>query len=225
MLLPIMAPRLQADCRPDGMVDLALWGCGKLAKVSFTPLAGPLHLWPQPHPGSARRRLRCPVCARDADTWRSPPPGHAGTAFRLVARGAGGRAARCRDAPRRRAARWSFPGAPSSSSSALTTSCSLGGRRCTRPVRALRLDAADIIAEADGVRGALRPDARCRPGVCAAWSSTAVHAALSSIRRETPAGSFAGPRSRPSLQRAGADLLSRRLLDDTSSLRACAGVR
>ena len=41
VLLPVMAPRLQGDCRPDGMLDLSLWGAGKLAKVRFTPLAAP----------------------------------------------------------------------------------------------------------------------------------------------------------------------------------------
>ena len=41
VLLPIMAPRLQADCRPDGKITLALWGCGTLGTVTFTPLGGP----------------------------------------------------------------------------------------------------------------------------------------------------------------------------------------
>ncbi len=39
--LPIMAPRLQADASADGVVDLALWGAGKLGRLRFTPLAGP----------------------------------------------------------------------------------------------------------------------------------------------------------------------------------------
>ncbi|MEF2070297.1 glycogen debranching protein [Consotaella aegiceratis] len=41
LLLPIMAPRLQADCRPDGAIDLALWGTGSLGRLRFSPLAGP----------------------------------------------------------------------------------------------------------------------------------------------------------------------------------------
>ncbi|MDR3473965.1 MAG: glycogen debranching protein [Devosia sp.] len=41
VLLPIMAPRLQADCDPDGVIELSVWGCGKLGKVRFEPLAGP----------------------------------------------------------------------------------------------------------------------------------------------------------------------------------------
>ena len=41
VLLPIMAPRLQGDCEPDGRITLALWGAGTLGTVSFTPLSGP----------------------------------------------------------------------------------------------------------------------------------------------------------------------------------------
>ncbi|WP_237154768.1 glycogen debranching protein [Oryzibacter oryziterrae] len=41
VLLPIMAPRLQADCSPDGWADLALWGTGSLGRVRFSPLAAP----------------------------------------------------------------------------------------------------------------------------------------------------------------------------------------
>src|SRR5690349_17451007 len=41
VLLPIMAPRLQADCQPDGRIDLSLWGVGKLGTALFTGLPGP----------------------------------------------------------------------------------------------------------------------------------------------------------------------------------------
>lgn len=41
VLLPVMAPRLQADVFPDGAVDLSLWGVGKLGRVRFGPLMGP----------------------------------------------------------------------------------------------------------------------------------------------------------------------------------------
>jgi hypothetical protein len=41
VLLPVMAPRLQADVRPDGLADLSLWGVGRLGRVRFSPLAGP----------------------------------------------------------------------------------------------------------------------------------------------------------------------------------------
>jgi len=41
VLLPVMAPRLQADCRPDGTIDVSLWGVGRLGRIRFAPLAGP----------------------------------------------------------------------------------------------------------------------------------------------------------------------------------------
>jgi len=41
LLLPIMAPRLQATCTPDGWIDMALWGAGSLGRVRFAPLGGP----------------------------------------------------------------------------------------------------------------------------------------------------------------------------------------
>lgn len=41
VLLPIMAPRLQGDCEPDGRITLALWGAGTLGTVSFTAISGP----------------------------------------------------------------------------------------------------------------------------------------------------------------------------------------
>jgi hypothetical protein len=46
VLLPVMAPRLQADAFPDGAVDLSLWGVGKIGRVRFTPLAGPFAYGP-----------------------------------------------------------------------------------------------------------------------------------------------------------------------------------
>lgn len=46
VLLPIMAPRLQADCEPDGRIALALWGAGTLGTIGFTPLAGPFTYGP-----------------------------------------------------------------------------------------------------------------------------------------------------------------------------------
>lgn len=46
VLLPIMAPRLQGDCSPDGLIELSVWGSGKLGKVRFTPLSGPYRYGP-----------------------------------------------------------------------------------------------------------------------------------------------------------------------------------
>ncbi|MBX5163200.1 MULTISPECIES: glycogen debranching protein [unclassified Rhizobium] len=41
VLLPVMAPRLQADVHPDGYADLALWGAGSLGRVRFSAVGGP----------------------------------------------------------------------------------------------------------------------------------------------------------------------------------------
>lgn len=41
VLLPIMAPRLQAELHPDGWAELALWGEGDLGRLRFAPIAGP----------------------------------------------------------------------------------------------------------------------------------------------------------------------------------------
>ncbi|MEZ2126643.1 GH116 family glycosyl hydrolase [Sinorhizobium sp. CB9] len=41
VLLPFMAPRLQGDCRPEGRLELSLWGAGKLANLSFAGWGAP----------------------------------------------------------------------------------------------------------------------------------------------------------------------------------------
>ena len=41
VLLPVMAPRLQADVHPEGYADLALWGAGSLGRVRFSQIGGP----------------------------------------------------------------------------------------------------------------------------------------------------------------------------------------
>ncbi|MEO5805936.1 MAG: GH116 family glycosyl hydrolase [Devosia sp.] len=46
VLLPIMAPRLQADCEPDGRITVAVWGVGTLATISFAGLAAPYRYGP-----------------------------------------------------------------------------------------------------------------------------------------------------------------------------------
>lgn len=51
-LLPVMAPRLQGDFKPDGLLDLSLWGVGKLAKVRFSGVGGPFVYGPNRVTGS-----------------------------------------------------------------------------------------------------------------------------------------------------------------------------
>ncbi|MBW9052916.1 GH116 family glycosyl hydrolase [Rhizobium mesosinicum] len=41
VLLPFMAPRLQGDCWPDGRIEISVWGCGKIATLTFGGWRGP----------------------------------------------------------------------------------------------------------------------------------------------------------------------------------------
>src|SRR3954447_504410 len=46
VLLPVMAPRLQAEVDPAGSIDLSVWGAGRLGRIAFAPLAGPFRYAP-----------------------------------------------------------------------------------------------------------------------------------------------------------------------------------
>jgi hypothetical protein len=46
VLLPIMAPRLQADLDPGGTLTLALWAAGTLATIAFEPFTRPFEYAP-----------------------------------------------------------------------------------------------------------------------------------------------------------------------------------
>jgi hypothetical protein len=189
VLLPIMAPRLQADCRPDGMVDLALWGCGKLAKVSFTPLVAPYVYGPnrvtaarggvyvaQSAPAMVVRgaRARRVTPAPRSAWWHDVP---AGGLEAVVAPRAGGRSIELS---------WGAVVLEQRGNDlVLAVGASMEEAR-----RALRLDARDIIAEADAyaARCDRMPDA---DPVLRSMVIHGTHAALSSIRRD-PDGGFAG---------------------------------
>lgn len=41
-----VAPRLQGEHRPGGVLDVALWGAGDLGRLRFTPMAGPFRYGP-----------------------------------------------------------------------------------------------------------------------------------------------------------------------------------
>jgi hypothetical protein len=189
VLLPIMAPRLQADCRPDGMVDLALWGCGKLAKVSFTPLAGLYVYGPnrilaarggvyvaQSAPAMlirgahARRVTPAPRSA----WWHEVPPGRPDA---VVTPRAGGRSI---ELP------WgTIVIEQRGGDLVLAVGASMEEAR-----RAMHLDAEDIIAEAEAHAASCdrMPDA---DPVLRSMVIHGVHAALSSIRSDAEGG-FAG---------------------------------
>jgi Glycosyl-hydrolase family 116, catalytic region len=188
VLLPIMAPRLQADCRPDGMVDLALWGCGKLAKVSFTPLAGPYFYSPnrivaahggiyvaQSAPAMLVRgaRLRRVTPAPRCAWWHEP----AGGRKSVVTHGAGGKSV---------VLPWGVVLIEERRDDlVLAVGASMEEAR-----EAMRLDTDDIVAEADAyaARCDRMPDA---DPVLRSMVIQGVHAALSSIRRDSEGG-FAG---------------------------------
>lgn len=46
VLLPFMAPRLQGDCWPDGKIEISVWGCGKIANLTFSGWRGPFTYTP-----------------------------------------------------------------------------------------------------------------------------------------------------------------------------------
>lgn len=189
VLLPIMAPRLQADCRPDGMVDLALWGCGKLAKVSFTPLAAPYIYGPNrilaAHGGVYVAQSAPAMLIRGASISRVTPAPRsawwhevpAGAPHAVVIPRVGGRSM---ELP------WGAIVIEQRGDDLVLAV----GASMHEASQALRLDAEDIIAEADAyaARCDRMPDA---DPVLRSMVIHGVHAALSSMRRDA-AGGFAG---------------------------------
>jgi hypothetical protein len=171
------------------MVDLSLWGCGKLGKVNFTPLEGPYVYGPnriaarkggvyvaQSAPAMlvrgahVRRVTPAPRCA----WWHDVPPG--GTKAALT-QSAGGRSI---------VLSWGVIVIEQRGQDlVLAVGASLEEAR-----NAIRLDAEDIIAEADAhaVRCDQMPDA---DPTLRSMVIHGVHAAVSSIRRDGEGG-FAG---------------------------------
>ena len=64
VLLPIMAPRLQGDFHPEGTMALTLWGAGKLATISFSPITGPF-VYARVMRTQADEAEGCPPSVRD----------------------------------------------------------------------------------------------------------------------------------------------------------------
>ena len=189
VLLPIMAPRLQADCRPDGFVELSIWGVGKLAKINFTPLTGPYIYGPNR------------VLGADGGVYVAQ------SAPAMLIRGAKG----LRISPARRCAWWHevlpTDAAPvrSTKGNRRTVTLAWGamiaeqrgddlvlavGASLDEAQQALALSADTIIAEADAyaARCDLMPDA---DPIARSMVVQGVHAALSSIRANEEGG-FAG---------------------------------
>jgi len=188
-VLPIMAPRLQADVWPSGRLDLSVWGVGRLARLRFAAIAGPYRYSPNRVEG------------RNGGVYvaRSAPA--------MVLVGVSG----ARIFPARRCAKWH----EISASDARPEWHNAGARREMRlpwgllhieqrgadlvigvgasrdeAVRALALSVAEIIAEAEAHvrRCDLMPEA---DPLLRSMVMQGVHAALSSIRQDE-AGDFAG---------------------------------
>jgi hypothetical protein len=189
VLLPIMAPRLQADCHPDGMVTLALWGAGTLGTVAFTPLGGPFVYGPNR------------VTAKNGGVHVAQ------TAPTMVIRGA----ARVRVTPAKRAAWWHERGpqdaATRTTSRGTTRICELAwgsfiveqrgsdlvlsvGASTAEAQAALGLSVGAIVAEAEIYARLCDRIPEADPTL-RSMVIQGTHAALSSIRQDEH-GSFAG---------------------------------
>jgi hypothetical protein len=189
VLLPVMAPRLQADCRPDGFADLSLWGVGRLGRVRFTPLKAPYFYGPntvlaadggihvaQSAPALLVRgaRLRQVHPARRCAWWHD--------ISREAARPAWSRegAARVMTLP------WGVLAVDQRGSDLVIAA----GASLAEVRRALALGADAIIAEAAAYAQRCDQLPEAEPLV-RSLVQQGVHAALSSIRRDE-AGNFAG---------------------------------
>jgi hypothetical protein len=189
VLLPIMAPRLQADCRPDGMVDLAVWGCGKIAKVSFTPLAGPYVYGPNrilAARGGVYAAQSAPVMLVRGARARRVNPAPRSAWWHEVAAGGPDAVVTPREGGRSIELPWGAVVIEQRGGDLMLAV----GASMDEATRALRLMAEDIIAEADAyaARCDRMPDA---DSVLRSMVIHGVHAALSSIRSDA-LGGFAG---------------------------------
>jgi len=189
LLLPVMAPRLQADILPDGLADISLWGVGRLGKLRFSPLAGPYRYGPntltaadggifaaQSAPVLLIRgaRLRQVFPARRCARWHDIAPAEA----RPTWSNAG--AARVMTLP------WGVLMLESRGSDLLIAA----GADAAEAQRGLALSVETIVAEATAYarRCDLMPEA---DPLLRNMVIQGVHAALSSIRRDA-GGNFAG---------------------------------
>lgn len=189
VLLPVMAPRLQADVFPDGAVDLSLWGVGKLGRVRFTPLTRPFAYGPNRvtgRTGGVHVARSAPVMliqgggsarvfpARRCAWWHEISAGDAKPTWGKTSTG------RVMELP------WGVLQIEQRGDDLLL---SVGVER-DEAARGMLLSVAQIIAEADDYarRCDLLPDADL---VLRTMVIQGVHAALSSIRQDET-GAFAG---------------------------------
>ncbi|MDR6665660.1 GH116 family glycosyl hydrolase [Rhizobium sp. 1399] len=186
VLVPFMAPRLQGDCRPEGRIELSLWGAGKLVNLTFTGWSAPFTYSPnrvEAHGGGLYvaqsapalflkgAKLRTFIPARRCAWWGT-------TAKREpIERQEGRRIARTG---------WGVAIAEQRPDGIFVTA----GATIEEALAALELDQTKLIAEANAyvTRCDAMPEA---PALMRSMISQSLHAALSSIRRDEH-GAFAG---------------------------------
>ena len=189
VLLPVMAPRLQADCRPDGFADISLWGVGRLGRVRFTPLKSPYLYGPNLllaanggiHVAQSAAamlirgaRLRQVFPARRCAWWHDIAPAEA-------------RPTRSKsDGARVMTLPWGVLAVEQRSEDLVVAA----GASREEALGGLALSADEIVAEAEVYAARCDPLPQADP-VLRSMVIQGVHAALSSIRRDEQ-GNFAG---------------------------------
>jgi Glycosyl-hydrolase family 116, catalytic region len=185
--LAFMAPRLQGDLYPDGRLSLSLWGCGKMANLSFEPWVGPFVYGP--NRVTAERHgffaaQSAPVVVLTGVTLKSVRP-----AQRCAWWGSLNRSEGVRRSGRRRLVPvpWGIPIVEDRGEGVVAVAA---GATMAEAERGLALATDVIVAEAQAhvQRCDLLPAA---PALMRSMAIQSAHAALSSIRRAED-GSFLG---------------------------------
>ncbi|WP_431324114.1 GH116 family glycosyl hydrolase [Rhizobium sp. YTU87027] len=186
VLVPFMAPRLQGDCRPEGKIELSLWGSGKLANLTFSGWSAPFTYAPNrvdAHGGGLYVAQSAPALFLKGAKLRTFIP-----ARRCAWWGSIAKREPVERLGRRRIARtgWGVAIAEQRSSGIFVTA----GATMEEAQAALKLDEAQVIAEADAyvTRCDAMPEA---DPLMRSMISQSLHAALSSIRQDEH-GAFAG---------------------------------
>ncbi len=186
VLVPFMAPRLQGDCRPEGRIELSLWGAGKLVNLTFTGWSAPFTYSPnrvEAHGGGLYVAQSAPALFLKGAKLRTFIP-----ARRCAWWGTMAKREPIERQEGRRIARtgWGIAIAEQRPDGIFVTA----GATIEEALAALELDQATLIAEANAyvTRCDAMPEA---PALMRSMISQSLHAAFSSIRRDEH-GAFAG---------------------------------
>jgi glycogen debranching enzyme len=181
-----MAPRLQGDCRPEGRIELSLWGAGKLVNLTFTGWSAPFTYSPnrvEAHGGGLYVAQSAPALFLKGAKLRTFIP-----ARRCAWWGTMAKREPIERQEGRRIARtgWGVAIAEQRLDGIFVTA----GATIEEALAALELDQTKLIAEANAyvTRCDAMPEA---PALMRSMISQSLHAALSSIRRDEH-GAFAG---------------------------------